>query len=50
MSHCLNILGVNMADAVKTAIETMTGLSVGEVNIRVASIVVGKSQQPAEKE
>ena len=37
-------------DRVKTAIETMTGLSVGEVNIRVASIVVGKSQQPAEKE
>lgn len=35
---------------VKTAIETMTGLNVGEVNIRVASIVVGKSQQTAEKE
>lgn len=37
-------------DRVKTAIETMTGLSVGEVNIRVASIVVGKSQNVPEKE
>lgn len=35
---------------VKTAIETMTGLDVGEVNIRVASIVVGKPQQASEKE
>lgn len=30
---------------VKSAIETMTGLSVAEVNVRVSSIVVGKGQQ-----
>lgn len=37
-------------DKVKTAIETMTGLEVGEVNIRVASIVVGKSKEASEKD
>lgn len=37
-------------DRVKTAIETMTGLSVAEVNIRVASIVVGRSNEAADKE
>ena len=37
-------------DKVKTAIETMTGLEVGEVNIRVSSIVVGKSKEASEKD
>lgn len=31
-------------DRVKTAIETMTGLEVNEVNIHVASVVMDKSQ------
>jgi uncharacterized alkaline shock family protein YloU len=31
-------------DRVKTAIETMTGLNVAEINIKVASVVMDKSQ------
>lgn len=37
-------------DRVKTAIETMTGLKVGEVNIRVASIVVGKTKESSKED
>jgi uncharacterized alkaline shock family protein YloU len=36
-------------DRVKTAVETMTGLKVSEVNIRVASVVMDKSQVKAEE-
>lgn len=37
-------------DRVKSAVETMTGLKVNEVNIRVASVVMDQAQADAAKE